>query len=151
MATLREEAEFQRLALAMALTNVDAVVAWADRTIVALPEPPIQVIDVALAGSLPADQVVELLSAVPGGGDLTTVAHQVLRLFLQRFQTGDIALELAVEMLWAYHNWAHISEPERQEAANFDDALFLARQGHYGTLETVRQDILDFSRAHAAR
>jgi hypothetical protein len=149
MATLKEEAEFHRIALAMALMDIDAVVAWADRTIELLPEPPIQVIDVSLAGSRAAAEVVDLLSVVSGPGDTRKVAHQVLGLFLQRFAAGELALEAAVGMLWAYHNWADIAEDERLQAANFYDALNCAQRGYYGTLDAVRQEIMDFARAHA--
>jgi hypothetical protein len=149
MATLREEAEFHRLALAMALTDVDTVVAWADQTIAALPEPPIQVIDVSLAGGRPADEVVDLLALIPGKGDLTGVAHRMLGLFHERMRAGEIELELAVDMLWAYHNWAQIPENERLQAGNFHDALFCAQHGYYGTLESVRQEILEFACEHA--
>src|SRR3954451_14503858 len=103
MATLKEEAEFHRIALAMALMDIDAVVAWADRTIDRLPEPPIQVIDVSLAGSRLATEVVDLLSLVSGPGDTRKVAHQVLGLFLQRFAAAGLVWEAAVGMLWAYH------------------------------------------------
>jgi hypothetical protein len=149
MATLREEAEFHRLTLAMALTDVNAVVAWADQTIAALPEPPIQVIDVALAGSRPADELVDLLAVVPGRGNLTAVAHQVLGLLLRRFRNGEFSEELAVDMLWAYHNWADIPEQERLQAGNFADALCCAQQGYYGTLDSVREEILEFLGTHA--
>jgi hypothetical protein len=134
----------------MGLTDVESVVAWADQVIAVLPAPPMEVIDVALTGSRPPEEIVDLLGLVPGGGDLTAVAHCVLGLFLQRFRSGEIALERAVDMLWAYHNWAMIPDDERLRAGNFYDALFCAQRGYCGTLQSVREEILDFLGSQAA-
>src|SRR5438045_198723 len=101
-APLREEAEYLRLALVMGLIGPEEVVAWADRVIDALNEPPIQVIDVSLASSRSPDEIVDLLDAIPGDGDLAAAAHRALGLFLPRFRAGSISLEQAAEMLWAY-------------------------------------------------
>ena len=45
MSSLREEAEYLRIAIAMGLLDTSAAVAWADRTIMALDVPPIEVIE----------------------------------------------------------------------------------------------------------
>lgn len=144
MASLREEAEYLRLALAMALLDNDAAVAWADRTIMALDNPPIEIIEVSLAGNKPNDEMMRLLAAVPGQGDLTAVAHQVLGLLHKRLEVGDVSLEAAVEMLWAYHDWAAVSEDERLQAGNFSEYLFGAQEGYWGTLDSVREEIMGF-------
>jgi hypothetical protein len=149
MATLKEEAEFQGLALAMAMTDIPAVIAWADRIIGKLPEPPIQVIDVSLAGNQPANEVMRVLSLVPGPGDLRRTAHQILGLFLERFLSDKFTLQAAVDALWAYSNWADIDEDERLAAGNFIDELNCAQLGHYGTSETVRVRVIEFARARA--
>src|SRR5687768_5616643 len=133
MATLREDAEFHRLALAIGLIGVDMVVAWADQVIALSPEPPIQLIDVSLAGSRYPDEVIALLGLIPGEGDLEVAAHRVLGLFLQRFRSGDMALRTAVDMLEAYQRWAVIPDQERFEAVHFWFDLPLIQQGYYGT------------------
>jgi hypothetical protein len=145
MATLREEAEYYRIALAMGLIDAEMVVAWADRTIAALPEPPIQVVDVALSGGRREFEIMDLLKLVPGGGDLTAVAHQVLALFGQRFRSGEFELEAAVEKLSAYAAWATISEDEQVRASNFDDFLYGVKHGQYCTVESLRREIIDFA------
>lgn len=148
-ARLREEAEYLRLALAMGLVTPDEVVAWADRQIAALDEPPIQVIDVSLAGSRPAIEIIGLLAAVPGSGDLVAAAHRSLGLFLRRFRAGGISLEQAADMLWAYSNWASVPEDERLWASNFTDVVNCLNLGYYGTPESVRSEVEEFLSRHS--
>ena len=147
---LREEAEYLQLALAMGLIDPGAVIDWADNMIAAVDNPPIQVIDVSLAASRPATDIMDLLQAVPGDGDPAAAALRVLALFLQRFRAGRVSLERAVDMLWAYSNWAAVPEDERLQAANFTDALFCAQQGYYGTPNSVRAAVEAFLVEHAA-
>ena len=147
---MREEAEYLRIALAMGLISKDAVVAWADRIIAALDEPLIQVIDVSLSAGRPEVEVMDLLAAVPGSGDLAAAAHRALGLLLQEFRAGRISLERVVEALWAYSNWATVPEGEQVQAVNFTDALFCAQRGYYGTLESVRSEIGSFLDEHVA-
>jgi hypothetical protein len=146
---LGEKAEYLRLVLAMGLITPDEVVAWADRLIAALDDPPIQVIDVSLAGSRPAVEIMDLLAAVPGRGDLAAAAHQALGLFLRRFRAGGISLEQAAEMLWAYSNWASIPEGERLWASNFTDAVYCLRHGYAGTDASVRAEVEEFLAQHS--
>ena len=140
-ASLREDAETMRLALAMGLVTADEVVAWADRLIAELDEPPIQLINVSLSGSSPAYMIVDLLAAIPGRGDLALAAHRALGSFLQRFRTGAISLERAAEMLWAYSNWASVPDDERLWASSFTDTANCLKQGYYGTTESVRSEV----------
>ncbi|MBX7247299.1 MAG: hypothetical protein K1X53_17525 [Candidatus Sumerlaeaceae bacterium] len=151
MLTLKEEAEYQRLALAMGLTDIDSVVAWADQKIVSLPEPPIQVIDVSLTGSRPAHAVMELLAQFPGNGDLTTVAHQVLALFRQRFLKGDVPVALAVDQLSAYSNRATIPRGEWAEVCDFRLYFFEIQEGIYGTLDHLKEHIMTFANKYAGK
>jgi hypothetical protein len=143
-ASLKEEAEYLRLTLAMGLTTPDEVVGWADGQIAALDEPPIQVVDVSLAGSQPAFEIMCLLSAVPGGADLTRAAHRALGLFRCRFRAGGISLEQAAEMLWAYSIWASVSEDEQLRASNFRYVVNCLHLGHLRTPESVLKEVEEF-------
>ncbi len=149
MATLREEAEFWRLALTMGLVDKAMVIAWADQTIASLDDPPIQIIDLSLAANRPAEDFPSLLAAVPGDGNMSGVAHQVLDFLRRRIVAGTVSLRHAVQMLRVYGDQARVAEDERLEAANFDDLLAPAEMGHYGTLEGVRQRILEFLEENA--
>jgi hypothetical protein len=144
MATLREEAEYLRLALAMGLLDKDAAVAWADRTILALDNPPIEVIEVSMAGNQPPDEMMKLLAAIPGEGDLTAAAHRVLKLLRDQLEAGKISLEEAADRLWTYHVCASVPEDERLQAGNFSDCWFCAQQGYWGSPDSVREDVMSF-------
>jgi hypothetical protein len=148
METLRGQAEFLRLALAMGLIGQQDVVAWADTTIGALDEPPVEIIDVALAGNAPVHQVMSRLAEVPGQADLAASAHRALALLRQRVLRDEVSLEDAVRALAAYHCWARVPEQESLQAGNFEEWLYLAQQGKYGTLESVREELLLFLAEH---
>jgi hypothetical protein len=89
-----------------------------------------------------------MLASIPGQGDLTLVAHQVLWLFRQRLDAGEIPLESAVEILGAYHSYAVVPEDESLAAYNFSEFLYCAQNGLYGTLESVREEIDRFLARH---
>jgi hypothetical protein len=148
MQTLREQAEFYRLALAMGLMSQRYVNAWADNIIGACDEPPIEVIDVALAASRPTHEVMSRLAEVPGEADLAAAAHRALGLLRQRLVRDELSLEGAVQTLAAYHCWAHVPEGESLEAGNFQELLYLAREGLYGTFQSVREELLRFLTEH---
>ncbi len=151
MTSLREQAEYLRLALAMTLVDEEAAIEWADRTILASDNPPVEVIDLSMAGDQPPDELMRLLASVPGQGNLAAVAHQVLGLLHGRLEVGDVTLEQATDMLWAYHDWAAVSEEEIDAAGNFSDYLYMAQMGAYGTLDSVREEILDFLARHMSQ
>lgn len=133
----------------MGIINPDEVLVWADRMIAALDDPPIQIIDISLAGSRRAIEIMDLLAAVPGDGDLAAAAHRALALFLQRFRAGGISLEQAAEMLLAYSNWASVPEGERLWASNFTDVVYCLDQGYAGTPDSVRSEIEEFLSRYA--
>ena len=149
MVSLREESEYLRLALAMGLVDKDMVIAWADRVVMASQDPQIEVIEVSLARSRPTDEIMGILASIPGEGDLTITAHHVLRLLRERLKAGDVSLESAVDMLWAYHVWADVPEGERLNAGNFPEYLYGAKEGYWGTLDGVREEVMQFIAEHA--
>jgi hypothetical protein len=149
--TLREEAEYLRLCLGMGLLDNGAVVAWEDRNLIALKAPPVQLIDVSLARDLPPDELMRLLESVPGQADLAAVAHQVLAHLRERFDSGAVTIEKAVDMLWAYHNFACVLQDELWEAGNFPEYLYGVQEGWYGPLEALIDEFRKFSDRHATR
>jgi hypothetical protein len=144
MASLRVQAEYLRLALAMSLLEKDAAVSWADRTILGSKDPPIEVIEVSLATNKPSDEMMDLLAVVPGEGDLTAAAHQVLALLRKRLAVGEVTLEAAVVMLEVYSQLAIVPEEELLRAANFGEYLYLAQERYSGSREGVGNEVLNF-------
>jgi hypothetical protein len=142
MTSHRDQAEYLRLALAMNLVDKNAAIDWADRTILAFENPSIEIIDVSMEGDQPPD-LMRLLASVPGQGDLAAVAHQILGILHGRLEAGHVTLEQVMNMFLFYKDWAAVSENERWEAENFSDELYCAQEGHYGTLDSVREGILE--------
>jgi hypothetical protein len=148
MFPLREEAETLRLGLAMSLVSPEEVIAWADRVVVEMAEPPIEIIDVAAATRQPPDELARLLKRVPGPADLTTGAHRVLGILRARAAVGGLALGAVTNMLWVYSAEAVIPEVERLAASNFDyEYECLA---YYGTPEGLGEEIGRFLAMNAA-
>jgi hypothetical protein len=146
MASLKEQAEYQRLALAMKLVSIEDVVAWADSILASLREPPIEIINVSLAGNRYADEVVDLLAQVQGLGDIEAAAHQVLAILGSKVQDGQITLESAVDRLLTYSNVAAVSEHEQMKASNFQGLLYCVQHDYCGTMEDIRDEIVGFAR-----
>jgi hypothetical protein len=148
METLREQAEFLRLALAMGLISQHDVIAWADNMIGACEEAPIEIINVSPAANRPVHEVMSRLADVPGEADLAAVAHRTLALLRQRLVRDEVSLKGAVRALAAYRCWAWVPEAERLNAGYFEGLLDVAREGQYGSLQTVREELLRFLTEH---
>ena len=143
-ASLRERAEFFCLALAMDFIANETVVEWADRNILALEDPPIELIEISLAGKLPCDEVMRLLKSIPGAGDLTLAAHQALSLLHAELVNGSLTLDSAENRLWAYQQWATIPEVEKDQVIGLCDALVMASIGYEYFFDDIRAEVLDF-------
>ena len=148
MASIREEAEHFRVALAMGLLDRGEVVAWADRIIMDLDNPPGKIIEVSLAGARPADELERLLADIPGPADVALAAHAVLGILRERLEAGAVTLASAVDMLWTYHQVAAIPESEKLQASVISYLLDSAIDGYYGTIEGVREEVLRFLNQH---
>lgn len=146
-----EEVEYLRLALIMGLIGPDEVVAWADRVIDVLDAPPIQVIEASLAGSRSIDDIVDLLTTIPGDGNSAVAAHRVLGLFVQRFRASGIAMDEVIKMLSAYCEFALIPEDERRAAESLTDALVRLRSTYSDVPDSARSQIEAFATQYSAK
>ncbi len=147
MPTLREEAEFLALALAMGLVEKAEVIAWADGHIVDMDVPPIEIIDVSLAGGMQPKEVVPLLKRVRGTGDLTAVAHQVLGLLRRRLLCGAVTPPQADAALSAYLSVAEV--PSVEWLAILDRHNYVAEPGDTWTDVSPNGGTADFLDRHA--
>lgn len=148
MFPLREEAETLRLGLVMRLVSPEAVIAWADRVVMELAEPPIEVIDVAAATRQPPDELARLLKRVPGPADLTAGAHRVLGILRARASDNALAIDVITNMLWVYSTEAVIPDAERLAASNFD--VEYECLAYHGTLQGLGEEIGRFLAENAA-
>jgi hypothetical protein len=89
-----------------------------------------------------------LLSCVAGQADLLRPAHRVLGLLRSRLLNGAVTVRQAVNMLGAYHAWARVPEEEQLRAGNLEEVLYLAEQGFYGSMDSVKDSVLQFRADH---
>ena len=114
--TIREQAEYHRLLLAMGIICREDVIAWADQLLLQSTVP-VQVIDVSLAVQASLRQLDALLERVPGEGDLALAAHAALGRF--KLVLHDMPLNAAVQKIVAYGNTARVPEQENNDAVVF--------------------------------
>lgn len=90
-ASYHDEAEYLRLCLDLDLVTVARVIAWADELVAALPQPPVEIIDLALQPNETPDVVILALGSVSRGADTQAVARQVMGLLRRRLGQGEPA------------------------------------------------------------
>lgn len=149
MPPLSEEAETLRLALFMGCVKPDEVVAWADRRIAELAAPPIELIDVAMAGGQPPDELVRFLKRIPGPANFTAAAHRALGVLRERAVREGFDLESLTDMLWNYSLEADATEDERWAASRFGN-LYHDLEYYEETAESLREEVDRFLTDHAA-
>lgn len=142
MDSLKEQAEYLRLSLALSHSTIDDVVAWADGVIlaseVAIPE----IVAIALAVNHPADEMMKLLDIIPGTVNPEIVAHRVLVKLFERFDTSNMDLFGFLRQLCHYFKAAHVSEDEKLMYWWVDDELDLYHQGIF-SMEDLLKHIED--------
>ncbi len=148
MPILREEAETFRLALKMRLVWPDEVIAWADRRIADLAEPPIELIDVAVATRSFPDDLARLLKRLPGPADLAAAAHRVLEILRARAFSAELDLGVVANMLCVYSMEAAVPEAECWAAAYFSSEYECL--AYYGTPESLREKVRCFLSEHSS-
>ena len=144
--TIREEAEYHRLLLAMGINRPEDVIAWADQLLLLKPVP-VEVINVSLAAQAKDYELDTLLTKVGGEGDLALAAHAALarlKLLLHHLPLDD-----AVKKLVTYGSTARVPQTEHQAATLlrviYEDML----AGNCGSEQELWQMIRDFINRHA--
>jgi hypothetical protein len=144
--TIREQAEYHRLLLAMGLAPREEVINWADQLILR-GAVPVEVIDVSLAVDKKPDQLDALLAAVPGEGNLERAAYAVLSRFKRALR--GLSLRDAVKKIVRYGDAAAVPEQQRQDARLFDVLYEHAVVGYGGSEAETRQRLEDFVNRYA--
>ena len=147
MPTLQEQAETHRLARMMGLVEPSDVISWADRLIAEMADPPIHVIEIALATNQSAVGLASMLRKITGNESLEQSAHRVLYLLKARFDEG-MPLDVVTNMLYVYSIEAEISEHERDHASHFYYAYEDLQ--YHGSAQSLSGDIAEFLSRYAA-
>jgi hypothetical protein len=146
---LKDEAELLRWSLEAGFRTVGDAVAWADSVIEAHPQPPISIIEIALAGRRSLADMATLLAAVPGEPAATPARRnwfaEVLRVLDAQPEMGE-----AVARVLARLTAAEVlpSDEFGWDAYGLVDAFELARQGVAGTYEDAMDDLRDYLTRH---
>jgi hypothetical protein len=149
MATQREIAQFFRLALRLRLVDTAAVERWVDSVVAAEPVVRFPFTDLAGASLLPSSTVDELLGQVTGHSELHVPGRIVLALLRRRLRGGTLTPDVAIKLALEAGSTEALTEDERYRADVLDDALWLAANGRYGSLDNVRREITVFLERYA--
>ena len=138
-----QEAENLRLLFDAGIASVEDVVAWADRTILTLPEYDEDLTEVSLGAKVPMAEMDSRLHRAGIGADpfvaIRNLAGRIHRtLLLDRSRARDFARML--EGLWVDSGF---KVPEDLAfMAGIDDAFYLAESGTWGSLNEVIDSLI---------
>ncbi len=148
----KNEAERLRLGIRGGWLKIDEAVSWADRQIERTQQPPLALVDLALAHNRTREEVAALLEAIPGSADLVAVMRSSLTDLLDAVEREPRLAPDAARWLEAAAIRGELPESEfGSEAYGLDDAFALAEQGSYGTVEQARDRLVAFLQEHSKR
>ncbi len=111
---------------------------------------PVHFIDISLAGNQQAEQIAELLGAIPGIADPVTVMRRCLGDLEKWIGTDCDKAQHVATYLNSLAGTALLPEPHFGPEPYFlDDNFTLARQGTYGSLEDAFSELREWLRKHA--
>jgi hypothetical protein len=142
------EAERLRLGIRGGWIEPSAAISWADREIAREQDPHPALIDVALAAHQPREELVALLSAMPGQVDPAAVMRRCLGDLLVRLNAEPELGSQVARYLYAAAAAGELP-PDRfgHEPFALDDEFALAQQG-IGTVADAQARLAAFLRRH---
>lgn len=142
---LRNEAEVLAIAIELGVVQVAEAVDWADQYIVALDQPPYELIELSSAGASHPLDVAHLLRTVPGAADVPAVCRRVFARMLSALNEGRMSPESVARALDFMQLEGRAPDPDAQsEMSRLNDAFELAHEGTYGTPEQVGRELREF-------
>ena len=142
---LRDEAEELAMAIELGFALVDEAVDWADRHIVAVDQPPYELIEVSSAGRSHPLDVAHLLRAIPGTVDIFATCRRVFARMLSALNDGRVTPEAVARALDFMQLDGRMPDADAQsEMSRLNDAFDLAHEGTYGTSEEVSRELREF-------
>lgn len=151
--SLKAEAEGLRLGLIAGLVDVDAVVAWADRLILADQADGAPVLfDLSLSGGRKIADVISLLGEVPGAADPAAIGRRMAADLAAGLADGSLGIVKTARAM--YHITCEGFAPDAEfesEAYWADDGVDLALEGVYCTLEEVGRQMTEFLARYQTR
>jgi hypothetical protein len=147
----RTEAESIRAGIIAGVQTVKDAVAWADSAISEETSPHPSIIEIALSGNRRPQDVISLLSEVPGTFDRIDVYHRLLRTMLQELDKRPTTAEAIAKSLYrvaASPEWP--DEVLGTQPYALDDSFDLVHEG-YGRFEDAVAALRAYLEQHAAK
>ena len=142
--SLKDTAEFFRLALRAGVCDVATVVRWSDGVIMSEASPPFAFYDLSTSDSQPLSVVTSLLTTVPGDPTAELPVIKLLGHCHAQVQSGKTPAE---ELLFRLYKMAvpeHFPETIHHALLTMEDRLWLARDGVYGVVEEVVAEFTNY-------
>lgn len=146
MTNLSQEANTYRVALIVGATNVDSVIAWADRQIEASTIPPNPLIDVSLGRSSPLISIVARLAELTENTTDPRSIKNAFAMVADRVRNKTIDVETAVMNCYRFlQSEGLLYDDDFDIFINLEDDLSLIRDGIFGQdrLQHLQADFLE--------
>lgn len=148
--SLRDEAEALAIALEIGFASIEDVIDWADAKIVALDQPPYELIEVSCAGRQAVPDVAHALRAIAGTPDVAAASKIVIARMAAALDRGSTTAEKVARALYRMSLNGHVPEASAEGAmVGLDDAFDLAHGGTYGSIEDAESDVRSFLSRYA--
>lgn len=141
-------AEFFRLGLLTGLCAPSDVTRWADSIVAADSSPHIAFIELCVAGSQSANNILTLLKDVPGESNRDLPVLALLGWSSRLLSSQDSTPEQVLLRLYRIASSDTFPENIYFEIMRLEDELFLAGEGIYGTPADVARDIINFLKGY---
>jgi hypothetical protein len=113
---------------------------WAFTVIEASDSPPIEIIDIAAAGD--RNSAMDALQSAAHGADHQTAGRWLLADISQQLLAGDMTIADATRAAMRVAQTTSLADKVYYEFDGLDDELQLVLDGAYGTLDSVKTDLL---------
>lgn len=131
-----QEAENLRLLFDAGIASVDDVIAWADRTVLTLPEYDDDLVEISLGAKVPMAEMDSRLRRVGAGADhYEAIRNLAGRMHRSLMSDRSLAQNFArvLEHIWV--ECGYKVPKDLSFMAGIDDAFSLAESGTYGSLD----------------
>ncbi len=139
-------AEVYRLGIAIGYFTVQDVIDWADALIESLEQPPDELIDISLSSNAKLIDVCSLLHSFYGSPFNDSPLHIMLSMLSNEHTTSNNLAKVSA-MLFELIDFIQLEDCSKGiiiDLLYLSDAYYLAKQGIYGDLQAVENDIKKF-------
>ncbi len=140
---LATEADFVLAGYQTGYYAIDDVIAWADRWILALEEPPTELLDVSMGRGLYPRELIKLLRSL-GNRDERVIIAAELGMIGARLREGEIEVIEASNLLWPLHDHPDATRDEIFTVYCVADDIHYALNEGVGNLKDIESRLHQF-------